>query len=90
MEERIEVIEMLVMRWNTYYRALNFYKKIANDFSCADKFINKYKALINELTNIIADIKHTVFEDVFNKLEYDYINKKLKEMEENNNESKTN
>ena len=75
MEERIEVIEMLVMRWNSYYRELNFYKGLVGDFSCAEKFINKYKALINELTNIIADIKHTVFEDVYNKLEYDYTNK---------------
>lgn len=75
MEERIEVIEMLVMRWNTYYRELNFYKGLVGDFSCANKFIDKYKELISELTSIIADVKRADFYDVYNKLEYDYINK---------------
>lgn len=78
MEERIEVIEMLVTRWNTYYRELNFYYGITEDFSCANKFIDKYNSLLNELTNIIADIKHETFKSVWDKLMVDYNTKIIK------------
>ena len=63
MEERSEVLEMLVERWKRYYRDYQFYCNVSNDFNCVDRYISKYHCLCIELTHIIKDIMHKSFEE---------------------------